>query len=120
MSVISGVVKDLLDVLTAQLKEDVREFARDIMEDLDAYANRVIKRALRSLVISIIWVSIILVGVVFVLVGVVTFLTPFLGPALSWSLVGLLLAGLGGFQLRFLLKPKSPVVRHTSRMGDGE
>ncbi len=119
MSVLSSIVQDLVDVLVDQVKQDLREYANDIVKDLDALVTRIINRAVSAIVTSIIWALLISVGAIFTLLGMVTFLTPVVGPALAWALVGLVSCGLGVAELRIVRRPKPPEARRASRAGNG-
>jgi hypothetical protein len=117
LSILSSVVEDLVEVLVDQIKRDLRDYANDIILDVEALANRIIKRAVNVIVTSVVWMFMICVGAVFTLLGAVNFLIPVVGPALAWGLVGLLSAGLGAVQLK---RPSSHGARRSPPLRDGE
>jgi hypothetical protein len=82
------------------LKEIIRQLIEDIAgglkHDVEAYADRIIRRMLKVLVLGGVGVAFLVVGSIFVLIGIVAYLSTFMFGGLAWGLVGVVVALLGG------------------------
>jgi hypothetical protein len=82
------------------LKEIIQQLIEDatggLKHDVEAFANRIIRRMLKALVLGGVGVAFLVVGSIFVLIGTVAYLSTFMFSGLAWGLVGVIVALLGG------------------------
>ncbi|MDA4115147.1 MAG: phage holin family protein [Thaumarchaeota archaeon] len=83
----------MLQKIIRHLMEDATD---GLKHDVEAYANKVLKQMMRTLVLAGVGVTFLAVGSVFLLVGVVASLSKFMFSGLAWGLVGLIVALVGG------------------------
>jgi len=88
LGVIQKAVQQLVDSLTNEVKYSI-----------EGYAHRLQRRLLRTLVIGGMGVTLLAAGSVFVLFGVVAYLSQLMFGGLAWGLVGLIAALVGGVLL---------------------
>jgi len=81
-------VQELVDSLTDQLKYSI-----------EGYTSRLQRRVLRTLVLGGLGVTFLAAGSVFVLFGVVVYLSQVMFGGLAWGIVGLIAALVGGVLL---------------------
>jgi len=79
------IIQQLIEDLTGGLKHDV-----------EAYADRILRRMLKTLVLGGIGVTFLVAGSIFVMIGIVAYLSTFMFSGLAWGLVGLIVALVGG------------------------
>jgi hypothetical protein len=79
-----------------QLVEGVTD---GVKHDVEAYANKVLRQMMRTLVLAGVGVTFFAAGSVFLLVGIVTYLSKFMFSGLAWGLVGLIVVLVGGVLL---------------------
>lgn len=84
MSVLKDVLQLLQDEVSAQLKHA-----------LEAYTRRIIRRAIRILILCMLGVTFAAVGFVFILYGTATYLAQYMFSGLAFGLVGLIAALVG-------------------------
>jgi len=68
--------------------------------DLEQYAKSFLARMLRTLALGIAGISFLVAGSMFVLFGVVTYMSSFIAASLAWGLVGV---GVGACGALFIL-----------------
>jgi fatty acid desaturase len=86
----------MLQKIIKQLVEDATD---GLKHDVEAYANRILKRMLRTMVIAGVGLTFLAAGSVFVLIGVVAYLSRLMFGGLAWGLVGLIVVLAGGVLL---------------------
>jgi hypothetical protein len=84
LSVLKDVLQLLQDEVSAQLKHA-----------LEAYTRRIIRRAIRILILCMLGVTFAAVGFVFILYGTATYLAQYMFSGLAFGLVGLIAALVG-------------------------
>jgi len=86
----------MLKEIIQRLMED---FTGGLKHDVEAYADRMLRRMLKALVLGGLGVTFLAAGSIFILIGVVTYLSKFMFSGLAWGLVGLVVALVGGVLL---------------------
>jgi hypothetical protein len=81
------------------IQQLIEEFTDGLKHDFEGYANRILRRVLRILVLGGMGVTFLAVGSIFILIGIVTYLSRFMFSGLAWGLVGLIVALVGGVLL---------------------
>ena len=85
------------------LKQIIHQLVKSVTDglkhDVEAYANKIIQRVLRALVLGGVGVTFLAAGSIFVLIGVVAYLSTFMFSGLAWGLVGLVVALVGAVLL---------------------
>jgi hypothetical protein len=84
LSILKDVLQLLSDEVSAQLKHA-----------LEAYTRRIIRRAMRILILCMLGVTFAAVGFVFMLYGTATYLAQYMFSGLAFGLVGLIAALVG-------------------------
>jgi hypothetical protein len=84
LSILDDVFRLLKDEVSAQLKHA-----------LEAYTRRIIRRAIKVLILVMVGVTFAAVGFVFMLYGTATYLAQFMFSGLAFGLVGLVAALVG-------------------------
>jgi len=77
------------------IRELVKDVADGLKHDVEAYANKILRRILRTLVLAGVGVTFLAAGSIFVLIGLVTYLSRFMFSGLAWGFVGLVVALVG-------------------------
>jgi di/tricarboxylate transporter len=77
----------------------IEDFTGGLKHDVEAFADRILRRMLKALVLGGLGVTFLAVGSIFVLIGIVTYLSTFMSSGLAWGLVGLVVAMVGGVLL---------------------
>jgi hypothetical protein len=85
LGILQKAVQQLVDSLTDELKYSI-----------EGYASRLQQRVLRTLVLGGLGVTFLAAGSVFVLLGVVAYLSQLMFGGLAWGVVGLIAALVGG------------------------
>jgi hypothetical protein len=85
------IIQQLIEDLTGGLKHDV-----------EVYADRILRRMLKTLVLGGIGVTFLVAGSIFILIGIVAYLSTFMFSGLAWGLVGLIVAIVGGLLLQLI------------------
>lgn len=86
----------MLQKIIRQLVDDVTD---GVKHDVEAYANKILRRMMRSMAIGGVGVTFVAAGSVFVLIGLVAYLSRFMFSGLAWGLVGLVVVLVGGVML---------------------
>jgi hypothetical protein len=81
----------------------VDEVSGQLKRALEAYARRVVRRAIRILILCMVGLTFLATGFVFILFGTATYLAQFMFSGLAYGLVGLI-AGLVGIVLLLLVR----------------
>jgi hypothetical protein len=85
------------------LKEIIQQLIEDLSgglkRDVEVYADRILRRMLKTLVLGGVGVTFLVAGSIFVLIGIVAYLSTFMFSGLAWGLVGLIVAIVGGVLL---------------------
>ena len=81
------------------IKQLVEDLTHGLEHDVEAYANRILQRMLRSLVLGGVGVTFLAAGSVFLLIGIVAYLSTFMFNGLAWGIVGLVAALIGAMLL---------------------
>jgi uncharacterized membrane protein len=110
LSFVSQVLHDLVDGVLDQVKEGIDGYANTARIDIDQFVDRILRRVVKAMVPAVLGIVLVSAGLLFSLVGLVTFLIAVVGPALAWGIVGLGMVGLGAALILPLLR------RHDSRM----
>jgi hypothetical protein len=118
MSVVSRLVEDLVGLLLDQVKLRVRDYADLVLQDLELVLERIIRRAVRAVVLGLLGAVLVSVGMIFSLVGLAVYLGQLVNPAAGWGVVGLVAMASGALVLS-LLQRRGRAERHLSRL-DGE
>jgi len=86
----------MLQKIIQRLVEDVTD---GVKHNVEAYANRIIRQMVRTLVLAGVGVTFLAAGSIFVLIGIVAYLSTLMFSGLAWGLVGLVVALVGGVLL---------------------
>lgn len=86
----------MLQQIIRQLVDDVTD---GVKHDVEAYTNRILRRMMRGMVIGGVGVTFVAAGSVFVLIGLVAYLSRFMFSGFAWGLVGLVVVLVGGLML---------------------
>jgi len=81
------------------IRQLVEAVTDGVKHDVEAYANKVLRQMMRTLVLAGVGVTFFAAGSVFLLVGIVTYLSKFMFSGLAWGLVGLIVVLVGGVLL---------------------
>lgn len=119
MSFVYKAVQDLVDEVLDRVKEGLDDYANTAKRDLELFVDGLIRRVVKAMVPAVLGTALVSIGFIFALVGLVTYLSKLVGPALAWGLVGLGMVGVGAVLVLPLLKRESHGVQHASRFHDG-
>jgi len=86
------IIQQLIEDLTGGLKHDV-----------EAFADKILRRTLKTLVLGGVGVAFLVAGSIFVLIGIVAYLSTIMFGGLAWGLVGIIVA-LAGAALLLLIR----------------
>jgi len=89
---LQNAVKQLIDSLTDEIKYSI-----------EGYANKLLRRMMRTLVLAGLGATFLAAGSIFVLISVVTYLSQIMFSGLAWGIVGLI-AALVGVVLLLLIR----------------
>jgi hypothetical protein len=92
-----------LSILNDVLQLVVDEVSGQLKHLLEAYTRRIIRRAIRVLILCMVGLTFVAVGFVFILFGTATYLAQFMFSGLAYGLVGLI-AALVGIVLLLLVR----------------
>ena len=74
MSLVYKVVEDLIDDLLHRAKEEVGDYTNRLKDDMEALLDKMLRRAVKAMALGLLGAVLVTVGVVFALVGIVTYL----------------------------------------------
>jgi hypothetical protein len=77
----------------------IGEFTDGLEHDLERHVDRILRRALRTLVLAGMGITFLAAGSIFILIGAVTYLSQFIFSGFAWGLVGLIVALVGAMSL---------------------
>jgi hypothetical protein len=77
----------------------IGELTEGLEHDLERHVDRILRRALRTLVLAGMGITFLAAGSIFILMGVVTYLSQFIFSGFAWGLVGLVVALVGAMSL---------------------
>jgi len=86
-----------LSIIRELIKLVVGELTVGFKSVLEGYADRTLRRVVRTLILAGMGITFAAVGSTFVLVGIVTYLSQFMQGGLAWGVVGLIAALVGCF-----------------------
>jgi len=86
-------------MLQALIRRLIGEFTEGLEHDIERRVDRVLRRALKTLVLAGIGITFLAVGSIFVLIGAVSYLSIFVLSSYAWGLVGLIITLVGAISL---------------------
>jgi VIT1/CCC1 family predicted Fe2+/Mn2+ transporter len=98
----------MLKEIIQQLTEDL---AGGLEHDVEARADRTLRRMLKTLVLGGIGVVFLVAGSIFVLLAAVTYPSTLMSSGLAWGLVGVIVALVGGVPVPFIRRQELGVHR---------
>lgn len=102
-----------------QVKEGLDDYANTARLDIEVFVDRITQRVIRKMVPAVLGTVLVSVGLIFSLMGLVTYLSQLVNPALAWALVGLGMAGVGAaLVLPVLRRHDSRGMRRVSHLND--
>jgi len=104
MSFVYKAVQDLVDDLLEHVKRDLDGYANTAKQDFELFVDRSLRRVVKAMVPAVLGVVLVTAGVIFSLMGLVTYLSQLVNPALAWAIVGLGMVGLGAVLVLRLLR----------------
>ncbi len=119
MSFVYKVVEDLVDDVLDRVKEGLDDYASRARQDLELFADRLVRRAVKGMAVGLLGAATVSAGLIFSLVGLVTYLSQTINPAFAWGVVGLGMVGLGSVLLFALLRRSERGMKHASRHDGG-
>jgi hypothetical protein len=119
MSFVYKAVEDLVDDLLDRVKKDLEDYAVTARQEIEAYADKLVRRAVKGMAVGLLGAVMVSAGLIFSLVGLVRYLSPIVGPASAWGVVGLGMAGVGAVLLFAITRGSQRGARHTSRHNGG-
>jgi hypothetical protein len=101
------------------VKEGIEDYANNAKLDIEVFVDRITQQVIKKVVPAVLGTVLVSVGVIFSLVGLVTYLSQLVNPALAWALVGVGMA-VGGavLVLPLLRRHDSRGMRRASRLSD--
>jgi hypothetical protein len=88
-----------LSILHKIIQQLIEDFTDGLKHDFEGYADRILRRVLRILVLGGMGVTFLAAGSIFILIGIVTYISQFISTGLAWGLVGLIVVSVGGVLL---------------------
>ena len=119
MSFVYKVVEDLVDDVLDRVKESLEDYANTARQDLELFADKLVRRAVKGMAVGLLGGVAVSAGLIFALVGLVTYLSQIINPAFAWGVVGLGMMGLGAVLLFTILRRSSRGMQHASRLHAG-
>ena len=97
-------MRDLLDDVLDRVKGSLDDYANTARLDVEQFVDKIVQRVVKAMVPVVLGIVLVSAGLIFSLVGLVTYLSTAVGPALAWGLVGLGMVGLGALLILPLLR----------------
>jgi hypothetical protein len=119
LSFVYKVVADLVDDVLDRVKEGLDDYANTARQDIELFVDKLIRRAVKGMAVGLLGAVIVSAGVIFSLVGLVTYLSQVINPAFAWGVVGLGMVGLGAVLLYTILRRNPRGMQHASRLHAG-
>lgn len=83
--------------------EDIKSYLLDKMKvPAQDYANKIMAKVIKKIFLAVVGVSFVTTGLIFLLIGVVAYLTQVIAPWMAWGIVGLITAFVGALLLLIL------------------
>jgi hypothetical protein len=119
LSFVYKAVEDLVDDLIDRVKIELDDYAKTARREFEIFADKLLRRAVRGMAVGLLGAVMVSAGVIFSLVGLVTYLGQSMNPAFAWGIVGFGMVGLGAVLLFALLRRNSTGMQRASRLHDG-
>jgi len=119
LSFVYKVVQDLVDDVLDRVKEGLDDYTNTVTRDIELFVDRMLRRVVKEIAVGLLGAVLVSAGLIFSLVGLVTYLSQVINPAFAWGLVGLGMVGLGAVLSFTLLRRNSRGLRSGSRFHDG-
>ncbi len=121
MSFVSKAVQQIVDQVFDHVKEGVDDYADVLKRDVEVFVDKTVRRAVKAMAIGLLGAVAVSAGVIFSLIGLVTYLSEVINPGAAWGLVGLAMVGLGAALLFTLQRRGSHAANydHHSRHHNG-
>jgi len=118
MSFVYKAVQDLVDDLLDRVKEGLDDYAKSARQEVELFVDKLLRRAIKGMAVGLLGAVMVSAGLIFSLVGLVTYLSQVINPAFAWGIVGLGMVGLGAVLL-FMILRRSSRGMHASRLHGG-
>lgn len=99
-----NVIEGLVDRAIDRVKETIDEYVAELKVDLELFVDDLVRKVAKAMAIGALGATMLSAGAVFALVGLVIYLSRFLGAALAWGVVGLGMVVIGGAMLFVLYR----------------
>jgi hypothetical protein len=86
-------------MLQSIIRRLIGEFTEGLEHDLERHLDRVLRRAVKTLVLAGMGITFLAVGSIFFLIGTVSYLSLFMLSGYAWGLVGIIVALVGAMSL---------------------
>lgn len=102
-----------------QVKQGLDDYANTAKLDIEIFVDSITRRVIKAVVPAVLGTVLVSVGLIFSLMGLVSYLSQLVNPALAWAIVGLSMAAVGAaLVLPVLRRQDSRGVRRVSRLSD--
>lgn len=101
-----AVVQQVVDSLIEQVKRSVSRYISRTEAYIQEYARKVVSKVIRLLVLAGVGVTLLAVGLIFILVGAVDYLRLFVAAWMAWGLIGVIIAVAGGAMLAIAIRKR--------------
>jgi hypothetical protein len=95
-----GLVDDVID----RAKLAIDEYMIVLKRDIEVFVDQLLRRAAKTIALGVFGASLLSVGAIFALIGLVNFLSHIFNPAAAWAIVGLGTMAAGGAALFLSLR----------------
>jgi len=109
LSFVYKVVQDLVDDVLDRVKRELDDYANTARIDVEQFVDKIVQRVVKAMVPAILGIVLVSAGLIFSLVGLVTYLSQVMNPAFAWGLVGIGMVVVGAVLILPLIR------RHDSR-----
>lgn len=86
----------LQGMLQGIIQELIEDFTEGLKRDIEGYTDKLMRRALRTLVLAGIGITFLAAGSFFMMVGIVNYISQFIFIGYAWGVVGLVAVLVGG------------------------
>jgi hypothetical protein len=119
LSFVYKVVEDLVDDVLDRMKEGLDDYAETAKREIELFADKLVRRAVKGMAVGLFGAVMVSAGLIFSLLGLVTYLSQMMNPAFAWGLVGFVMVGIGGVLLFTLLRRSQGGTKLASRHNGG-
>jgi hypothetical protein len=119
LSLVYKMVEDLVDDVLDRVKAGLDDYARTASRDIELFADKLLRRAVKAMAVGLLGAVAVSAGLIFSLIGLVTYLSESMNPAFAWGIVGLGMVGIGGVLLFMIMRRNSHGTQLASRIHDG-